>query len=66
MYIIWRTFLVVRSALNVIGEQNCTVETMQAYIDVLQQPGGLGDSSTWDDDVVSSLGNLIGLLVLSL
>ena len=54
------------TALHVIGEQNCSAEVQRAFMRKIEQQNVLGDSSTWDDDAVSSLGNLIGLLVLSL
>ena len=48
-----------------IGEQHCPVQTLKAYIDLIKQPSVLGASSTWSDDDVASLGNLIGLLLVA-
>ena len=51
--------------MHVIGEQHCPLQTLKAYIDLIKQPSVLGASSTWSDDDVASLGNLIGLLLVA-
>ena len=57
--------LFTRTALHVIGEQNCSAEVQRAFMRKIEQQNVLGDSSTWDVDDVDSVGNLIGKFLAS-